>query len=372
MSEPEKPPPKKKYKQYTSEQLEAAVKFCIDSKDEKTPGGARSVAMRRVAKDYGVPSETLRKAVVKAMGGDEAGPSSAENPGGPKAKEGKPKAGGEAARTPGRRMNVLVTGASQGIGLSIALRFLEGGAQVVLVSRNIEKARSSIPPDCFEEQRTNARVRVGRAHLLSKDLSSPAGCRDCAAAAGELLGAKLDVLVNNAGSGTLEKNIHTTTPEDWDDAFNLNLKSYMLMIQASLPFLEASGRGSVVNISGVAAHRPFTSMLPYCCAKAGVEMLSKCCALELASKGIRVNCVAPGTISTDFLSAGLGPEGVKAFLEESTNCHPLGKIGRPRDAAEAVYFLGCHNSSSFITGQSIILDGGRTLSLPSGNALKTS
>mmetsp|Transcript_13995 Transcript_13995/g.39597 ORF Transcript_13995/g.39597 Transcript_13995/m.39597 type:complete len:147 (-) Transcript_13995:312-752(-) len=146
----------------------------------------------------------------------------------------------------------------------------------------------------------------------------------------------------------------------------------MLMIQASLPFLEASGRGSVVNISGVAAHRPFTSMLPYCCAKAGVEMLSKCCALELASKGIRVNCVAPGTISTDFLSAGLGPEGVKAFLEESTNCHPLGKIGRPRDAAEAVYFLGCHNSSSFITGQSIILDGGRTLSLPSGNALKTS
>mmetsp|Transcript_13996 Transcript_13996/g.39601 ORF Transcript_13996/g.39601 Transcript_13996/m.39601 type:complete len:217 (-) Transcript_13996:942-1592(-) len=202
MSEPEKPPPKKKYKQYTSEQLEAAVKFCIDSKDEKTPGGARSVAMRRVAKDYGVPSETLRKAVVKAMGGDEAGPSSAENPGGPKAKEGKPKAGGEAARTPGRRMNVLVTGASQGIGLSIALRFLEGGAQVVLVSRNIEKARSSIPPDCFEEQRTNARVRVGRAHLLSKDLSSPAGCRDCAAAAGELLGAKLDVLVNNAGKLT--------------------------------------------------------------------------------------------------------------------------------------------------------------------------
>jgi len=104
-----------------------------------------------------------------------------------------------------------------------------------------------------------------------------------------------------------------------------------------------------------------------------VEMLTKCTALEVAKKGVRVNSVAPGTIDTDFLArAGLGQEKAHDFLAESVNCQPLGRIGQPTDVSEAVFFLASSKSSGFITGQSIMLDGGRTLALPSGSALKSS
>jgi len=256
---------------------------------------------------------------------------------------------------------VLVTGGSQGIGLAIAKKYLAEGARVVVASRSADKAKTQIPDELLP-----------RVFFVSKDLTTAQGCRECVEEAAVLLGGCLDVVVNNAGAGVLGKNITSTSVEDWDAAFNINLRSYMLVTQAALPFLEAS-KGAVVNMSGVAAHRPFTSMLPYCCAKAGVEMLTKCTALELAPRGVRVNSVAPGTIETDFLaSAGLGTEGTESFLAESASCHPLGRIGQPTDVAEAVFFLGSSSTSGFITGQSFMLDGGRTLALPSGNALKSS
>mmetsp|Transcript_26394 Transcript_26394/g.62693 ORF Transcript_26394/g.62693 Transcript_26394/m.62693 type:complete len:191 (+) Transcript_26394:267-839(+) len=154
---------------------------------------------------------------------------------------------------------VVVTGASQGVGLGIALKFLSEGANVVLVGRDASKAQRALPADYLEK---NPR----QAFFLSKDLTRAEACKECAEEAAALLGGRIDVLVNNAGSGSLGKNLETTTDADWDAALGINLKSCMFMTQSAIPFLEAS-RGAVVNISGVAAQRPFTSMLPYCCAK---------------------------------------------------------------------------------------------------------
>ena len=117
--------------------------------------------------------------------------------------------------------------------------------------------------------------------------------------------------------------------------------------------------GNVVNVSSVAGLRAFPNVLAYCVSKAGVDQLTRCSALELASKGIRVNAVNPGVVVTNIHKrGGMDEEKYEQFLEHSRTTHPLGRVGAPEEVAELIYFLASENAS-WITGVTYEIDGGR-------------
>lgn len=167
----------------------------------------------------------------------------------------------------------------------------------------------------------------------------------------------IDILVNAAGhiaSGTIE----TTSLEAWDNMLNVNLRTIFILMQKALPSL-IERRGNIVNVSSVTGLRSFPGVLAYCVSKAGVDQLTRCSALELASKGVRVNAVNPGVVVTDIHKrGGMNDEAYMAFLEHSKQTHPLGRIGRPEEIAELVMFLAS-SQAGWITGATYSIDGGR-------------
>ncbi|KAK3235863.1 hypothetical protein CYMTET_53966 [Cymbomonas tetramitiformis] len=203
---------------------------------------------------------------------------------------------------------------------------------------------------------------------LPKDLATGKGCSECISEALDFLG-RLDVLVNNAGAGKLGSSIENTSSEDWDWHIDINLKSVFLLTQASVPHLAAT-KGCVINVSSIAAQRPFPNLLPYCVSKAAVDQLTRCCALELASKGIRVNAINPATVVTEFHEkAGMGKEAAAEFYQESASAHPIGRVGTPLDIANMCLFLASTDNAGWITGQTWLMDGGRLLTCQAGKAL---
>jgi NAD(P)-dependent dehydrogenase (short-subunit alcohol dehydrogenase family) len=170
---------------------------------------------------------------------------------------------------------------------------------------------------------------------------------------------RVDVLVNNAGV-ELEKSLQNLTVADWDLVLDVNLRGAFLLTQAVIPLFTESG-GSIVNISSIHASHAFPDSIPYACSKAGVVALTRNLALELASRHIRVNCICPGYIDTrlweEYLRNSPDP---KALAEQTTALHPLGRRGIPADISEAALFLAS-DSSAFITGTDLIVDGGLTL-----------
>ncbi len=241
---------------------------------------------------------------------------------------------------------VLVTGASSGIGRATAERFLEAGATVTLVGRR-ETALAEI-----------AAHYPSRAHALVADLADERQCEACIERAVEWMGG-LDVLVNAAGilkSGSLE----TTSLELWDETMRINLRSIFYLMKLAVPHLEET-RGSIVNVSSVTGLRSFPGVLAYCVSKAALDHLTRCAALELAPKGIRVNAVNPGVVRTNLHRAGgMSEEEYATFLERSKTTHPLGRVGEPQEIAELIYFLAS-DRASWITGATISIDGGRAL-----------
>jgi NAD(P)-dependent dehydrogenase (short-subunit alcohol dehydrogenase family) len=243
---------------------------------------------------------------------------------------------------------ILVTGASSGIGRATAERFLEAGATVALVSRREASLKEII----------EARADAGQAHLMAADLSDERQAEACVAQAVERMGG-LDVLVNAAGilkSGSLE----ATSLELWDEMMNINLRSIFHLMKLAVPHLERS-RGNIVNVSSVTGPRSFPGVLAYCVSKAGLDQLTRCAALELAPKGIRVNAVNPGVVVTNLHRAGgMSDEAYAAFLEHSQTTHPLGRVGEPREVADLIYFLAC-DQAGWMTGATVSIDGGRAL-----------
>jgi NAD(P)-dependent dehydrogenase (short-subunit alcohol dehydrogenase family) len=241
----------------------------------------------------------------------------------------------------------LVTGATSGIGRATALRFAEEGARVALVGRDAE---------ALADVAREAGTRGGEAHAIKADVTSE---EDARRAVGETVGrfAALDVLVNAAGiisNGTVE----TTPLDDWDAMMNVNLRSVFHLMQLAAPHLEKRP-GNVVNVSSVTGLRAFPGVLAYCVSKAGVDQLTRCAALELAPKGVRVNAVNPGVVVTDIhRRGGMAEEHYAAFLERSKQTHPLGRVGQPREVADLVCFLAS-DRASWITGATYSIDGGR-------------
>jgi len=241
----------------------------------------------------------------------------------------------------------LVTGATSGIGRATALRFADAGARVALVGRSNEG---------LSEVAEQIKASDGEAVRVRADVMVEEDARRAVAEAVEHLGG-LDVLVNAAGiisNGTIE----TTTLADWDAMMNVNLRSVFHLMQLCAPHLERRP-GNVVNVSSVTGLRAFPGVLAYCVSKAGVDQLTRCAALELAPKGVRVNAVNPGVVVTNIhRRGGMAEDNYAAFLERSKQTHPIGRVGTGEEVAELILFLAS-DRAAWITGATYSIDGGR-------------
>ena len=241
----------------------------------------------------------------------------------------------------------LVTGATSGIGRATALRFADAGARVALVGRSNEG---------LSEVAEQIKASDGEAVRVRADVMVEEDARRAVAEAVEHLGG-LDVLVNAAGiisNGTIE----TTTLADWDAMMNVNLRSVFHLMQLCAPHLERRP-GNVVNVSSVTGLRAFPGVLAYCVSKAGVDQLTRCAALELAPKGVRVNAVNPGVVVTNIhRRGGMAEDNYAAFLEHSKQTHPIGRVGTGEEVAELILFLAS-DRAAWITGATYSIDGGR-------------
>jgi NAD(P)-dependent dehydrogenase (short-subunit alcohol dehydrogenase family) len=241
----------------------------------------------------------------------------------------------------------VVTGASSGIGRATALLFAKNGSDVVALGRN-ESELNSV--------RDEARDYDGSIRVHLGDITELSQVDRLVSETLATFG-RIDVLVNAAGI-IKNGNVENTTLDDWDKMMNINLRSVFYLIQKCVQHL-AETKGSIVNVSSVTGLRAFPNVLAYCVSKAGIDQLTRCVALELASKGIRVNAVNPGVVVTNLHKrGGMAEEDYEKFLENAKNSHPLGRPGTPEDVAELIYFLAS-GKASWITGGTYEVDGGR-------------
>jgi len=244
---------------------------------------------------------------------------------------------------------VLVTGASSGIGRATALRFAGAKENIVLVGRNHENL-AAVENEIKAQGAENL--------IVAADLYAVGAAQKIITAVMEKF-SRLDVLVNAAGiiaNGTIEN----TTLQDWDQMMDVNVRVIFQLMQAATPALIQT-RGNIVNVSSVTGTRSFPNVLAYCVSKAALDQLTRCAALELAAKGVRVNAVNPGVVITNLhRRSGFDEQKYAAFLEHSQTTHPLGRVGTPEEIAELIYFLASEKAS-WITGETISIDGGRQL-----------
>lgn len=233
----------------------------------------------------------------------------------------------------------LVTGGAKRIGRAISLHLAGEGADIAVHYRGSDRAA--------QETAAEIEQRGRRGVTLQADLANVKAIQGLIEQAAKRFG-RLDILVNNAAV-FYPASVATTTEDHWDTALDTNLRAQFFCAQAAAPLLKQSGHGVIVNFASIGGFLPWPGYIPYCVSKAGVVMLTRCLAKALAPE-IRVNAVAPGTISMP----GDPPEWQADYIHRA----PLGRTGTPEEIASAVSFL-IH--STFMTGQVLVLDGGRTL-----------
>lgn len=241
----------------------------------------------------------------------------------------------------------LITGASSGIGRSTARLFMNDGWSVVAVGRNQHE---------LSELRDEVRGTSGKLHTHLADITETSQVDRLVSETLEHLG-RIDVLVNAAGI-IKNGNITDTTLQEWDRMLDINVRSVFYLMHKCVPSLERT-KGNIVNISSVAGTRAFPNVLAYCVSKAAVDQLTRCAALELAPKSIRVNAVNPGVVVTNLHKRGGMEAGAyEKFLEHSKATHPIGRVGTPDEVANLVFYLAS-DKASWITGATYEIDGGR-------------
>lgn len=239
----------------------------------------------------------------------------------------------------------VVTGATSGIGQATVVLLAKRGAFVVAVGQNTEALTTLQRELGHQILPVQADVTIDTdLHAIVNKTMARFG--------------RIDVLVNSAGilaQGTIE----TTSASSWNDILNVNLTAVFKLTQLVVPHLLIT-KGNVVNVSSVNGQRSFAGVLAYCVSKAGLDQFTRCVALELAPKGVRVNAVNPAVVVTDIhRRSGMDEAAYAAFLERSaTLTHPLGRIGQPSEVAELIAYLASERAS-WITGVTYGIDGGR-------------
>jgi NAD(P)-dependent dehydrogenase (short-subunit alcohol dehydrogenase family) len=239
----------------------------------------------------------------------------------------------------------IVTGGSFGIGRAAAIAFAKRGAQVVIA-------------DWMENAETLNTIKSfgGEAIFIKCDVSQEKDVKELV----EKTVAKysrLDFAFNNAGVEGLSASTHECTNENWDRTIGINLKGVWLCMKYEIMQMLKQGKGSIVNNASIAGLVGFQNIPAYVASKHGVIGLTKNAALEYAKSGIRVNVVCPGVIKTPMIDRFTGKN--KEVEKQFETMEPVGRLGQPEEAAEAVIWL-CSDASSFITGDAIPVDGGWT------------
>jgi 3-oxoacyl-[acyl-carrier protein] reductase len=239
----------------------------------------------------------------------------------------------------------IITGAARGIGAGTAKRFAEEGAAVAVLDINEEQA-----------QETAATLGAGKAIGVACNVADGASVEAAVGRVVEELGG-LHVLVNNAGI-TRDNLLFKLTEEDWDAVMNVHLKGAFLMSKAAQKVFVEQKYGKIVNLSSISALGN-RGQANYSAAKAGVQGFTRTLALELGPFGVNVNAIAPGFIATEMTddTARRLKMDVEEFRRLNAEANPVKRVGYPEDIAAAVAFL-CSDEASYITGQTLYVDGG--------------
>ncbi len=243
--------------------------------------------------------------------------------------------------------NVLVTGATSGIGEAIALGFAREGANVIGTGRNIDRGSGLV---------NRLKGFNSQADFISGDIGDDGFCRSVVTQTVDLLG-ELDIVVNSAGvifHGTVEE----TTDQQWHETMNTNVNGVFYVCRASIPYLKKRG-GVIINIASDAALSGSYHLSAYCASKGAVLQLSRAMAKDYARDNIRVVPICPGDVDTpmlrgEFQQRGLGPT---AGLKESADGVPLNRVATPEEVAALVLYAAS-DDAKFVTGYPLVMDGG--------------
>lgn len=240
----------------------------------------------------------------------------------------------------------VVTASTEGIGLAIAKQLARDGAKVMISSRKQEKVNEAVLQLEKEEKGCSVKGVVchvakaeHRKNLIEQTLHHFGG---------------IDILVSNAAANPVFGPILQTPEEGWDKIFDVNVKSAFLLAKDIIPLMEKKGGGSVIFISSIGAFRPLEYIGAYCVSKTALVGLTKVLAEECGHMGVRINCIAPGIIKTNFSEALWKND---AAFKEFLKTVPLGRIGLSNDIGGAVSFLSS-DQASYITGETLVISGG--------------
>jgi NAD(P)-dependent dehydrogenase (short-subunit alcohol dehydrogenase family) len=239
----------------------------------------------------------------------------------------------------------LVTGGTSGIGRETAVLFAKAGAKVVVAGRREPEG---------EETLELVRASGGEGLFVKTDVSKGTEVDALIQKTVERFG-RLDVAFNNAGTEGVWAPIARQSEEDWDRTIAINLKGVWLCLKYEIrQMLKQGGGGAIVNMASIMGLIGSAGAAAYSASKHGVVGLTKTAALENARSGIRINALCPGAVEAPMADRIFGASKVHKFV---LSCHPIGRFGRPAEIAEAVVWM-CSDRASFMTGQSMVLDGG--------------
>ncbi|MEW5909889.1 MAG: 3-oxoacyl-ACP reductase family protein [Thermodesulfobacteriota bacterium] len=241
----------------------------------------------------------------------------------------------------------LVTGGAKGLGRAFAVRLAEEGARVMAVTRK----------DMVNLKQTVETIRSlgGDAEFFQADVSRMEDAMAMAQAAREAFG-RIDILVNNAAiyDGIKRKPFHEIEPEEWDLVMNVNVKGAFLSTKAVFPYMKAQGHGKIINLASEVFFTGSHGFAHYVASKGGIIGLTRALAVELGPYHICINCIAPGFTDTE------ASRGLADIRKYDTSKTPLGRLEKPEDLTGAALFFAS-NESDFITGQTLLIDGGRAM-----------
>jgi NAD(P)-dependent dehydrogenase (short-subunit alcohol dehydrogenase family) len=244
----------------------------------------------------------------------------------------------------------IVTGGGRGIGKGVALGLAKAGAKVAVTSRKMNDLEA-----------TAAEIKSfgGEAFPLQSHLGKMEEINRMVSAVVDKFG-KIDILVNNAGASPAMGSVLESDERLWETIMNLNLKGVYFTSQAVGKVMKKQGNGKIINIASIDGFKPEPAVSVYSISKAGVRMITKAFAMELAPFNVQVNAICPGPISTKMLNSHwfhLPPEEAKRQKESLGKKTPMGRIGEPDEIAGAAVYLAS-DASSYTTGAEIVIDGG--------------